>query len=298
MLSLKYALRFISECIPVIVRHTRLMIAGLFLIMGSFLLLGLGFVPVGVSTFLFGLGGRGMALIGLFSALTLFGIMIWAEVASIKISQSFQAVFQTDSAINEVDEQKRSVMKQVFDVITLAIARPTLSIIYSLKALFGSKQGPSTTWLDGNYLLVPVIALEKLELSEALERIRQVERDHLVRFNPALIGIGPVSMTIRWALVAIGALSGAILSMRLVDPFSSGVIRRILGTTAGWALAGFFAIAGIAFSSFIKTCYHTTLYQWVVNVESARRADSESTVSAPLILQHVLKKRSKIKKGL
>ncbi len=176
------------------------------------------------------------------------------------------------------------------------LSLPGLGVFYLVNRVFRDKNSDKLDWLDAAYLMLPVISLEDRRLVEATERIKQLVRDHLPRFHPDLFAIRPLARITQWFLVLGGAILGFWIGLILADPATSGGLSRLLAAALGVLLGAVLALLGIFFSSFNRACYYTTLYHYVLSVETARLSGDTGQGTPPVILSQVLRKTTLSKK--
>jgi hypothetical protein len=126
--------------------------------------------------------------------------------------------------------------------------------------------------------------------------VKQILTDHLLRFRPELVGVALIARLGQWGLIISGVVLGFWVTLILGDPWMAGLRRSTLNVAIGLTVGGVPLLMGMFFSSFIRSAYHTALYQWVRNVEAARQTGDTSQASAPMILQQVLVHHSSSKK--
>ncbi|MBW6467006.1 MAG: hypothetical protein K0B06_10910 [Brevefilum sp.] len=252
-------------------------------------------IPLGVVIMLLGLTPLGMVLIGLISILLLYSLLMWGEVTALETSRAFNAITRGDFSLLEAMDQT-PVFVHWKDIALWVLMLPGMELIRFFNQVFQPYKAEKHDWLGGSFVMLPVIALEALNLSEAVERIKQLDRERLLGFHPELIGISPVVGVLQWLLILVGGIVGYWVGLIMADPVTAGVLSRLLAITIGVLLAGSLALMGISFSSFNRACYYTTLYQWALNVEQARSSGDTSRGLAPVILSQVMRKTKPSKK--
>jgi hypothetical protein len=292
---LNYAFRFIKACFSLAVKHPRLLKPWLNLWMGGISLLILWLIPLGAVITLLGLTPLGMVLIGLISILLLYSLLMWGEVTALETSRAFDAITRGDFIQPESMGQTPEFAHWK-DISLWVLMLPGMELIRFFNHVFRPGEAENHDWLGGSYVMLPVIALEDLNLAEAEARIKQLDRDHLLGFHPELVGISPVVGVLQWLLILAGGIVGFWVGLIMADPVTAGALSRLLAIAIGILLAGSLALIGISFSSFNRACYYTTLYQWALNVEVARSSGDTSRGLAPALLSQVMRKTKLSKK--
>jgi hypothetical protein len=292
---LNYAFRFIKACFPLAVKHSRLLKPWVNLWMGGISLLILWLIPLGAVITLLDLTPLGMVLIGLISILQLYTLLVWGEVTALETSRAFDAITRGDFILSEATGITPEFAHWK-DIALWTLMLPGIELIRFFNPVFRPGKAVKHDWLGGSYVMLPVIALEDLILAEAVNRIKQLDRDRLLGFHPELIGISPLVGILQWLLILAGGIAGFWVGLLMADPVTAGVLSRLLAIAIGSLLAGSLALIGISFSSFNRACYYTTLYQRALNVEIARSSGVTNRGLAPALLSQVMRKTKPSKK--
>jgi hypothetical protein len=294
--SLKYAFRFIGRSFQLAKEHEILQKPWMYLSLGNFGLLILWFIPLALVVGLIGLRPIGQVLIGLISILALFSWVVWGEITALRTSQIFNALLQDEGydGVGGLDE--RSFLKYWGEVFILMLSKPGLWLLYGIRQSFSKLNHQKFEWLDVLALIQPVIVLEDLNLTNSINRVKQILEQHLLRIRPVYIRVAFIAHLVQWLLVATGMLIGFVIGMFIADPLTSGRWRMIIGTGAGLLIGWAFTTLGVSFSTFSRACYHTALYQWASRTEKARNAGTTEQATPPLILSQVLGAYSSSKK--
>ncbi len=297
MQRLRYAFRFIAICFSLAIKQSRLRKPWFKMWMGGISLIILWLVPLGVVIFFTGLDPLGMGLIGLIIILLLISLLVWGEVTALETCKVFDALIVEDLSPEqaETNRQKDEVIRWQ-DVTLWMFSLPGLELLRLLKTVFQPQKAHNLDWLGAAYLMLPIISLEDHRLTDATARIRQLVRDHLLRFHPSLVGIKPIAGIIQWFLILVGGALGTWLGFNMAHPSTANVLSRLFAAALGTMLAGILALLGIFFSSFMRACYYTTLYHWALSVESARASGDPSQGKPPAILGQVMRKTKLSKK--
>ena len=295
MQSLKYAVRFISASFSLAIKNAQLRKPWVRLSLGNLLLMVLWLIPLALVVGWIGLEPVGLILIGLISILLMVSLFAWGEITALQTSQIFAAFLQ-EEAVPAPDSKMPVMPDRYGDIVILVLSLPGLQFIQGFRALFKNNENTLSAWFNARALVLPVIALENLSLAWALDRVNQIVRDRLLRFRSTHIGVRRFANVVQWILVLSGAVLGYLAAINLADPITAGSWQRILGTAVGVFVGGIPVTLGILFSTFARTCYHTALYQWVRNVETAHQQGDAGQASVPPILRQVLGKYSSSKK--
>jgi hypothetical protein len=280
----------------------------LYLAIGNLILLFVWFIPLALVLGLLGLSPVGMILIGLIVILGLFSLNIWGEITREPASRELEILFQEmaeqqgeqeqteedpDVEQNQQDEkesQKPALFKHWLDILLLTFVLPWLRLNETLGQYLGAEQKTQKPWLASNVLVIPLIAVEDLDLKNSIDRIDQMTSDHLFRFQPGWVKVDLVARTAQWIIGFFGLLIGSSVALLITDPLEEDPWLRILGLGIGLIIFWLFITLGNIISAYSRSCYHTALYQWVRNVEEARQLDDPGRAVPPDILRRALGK--------
>lgn len=198
-----------------------------------------------------------------------------------------------------MDKAWAIVRRDFFDIATLAAASTVVNMIKS--AANRNKKGGigaavaragagllDTLWTEAALLILPAMVIDDLNLKKGMERIWNITKSNLL-----LIGISTVG--VKWATGLIGFVLGMI---GLVIGFAVGggaayvsggdAALSVVGIGIGLLIFFFFVILASVISSYTSTAYHTCLYIWARDVESAQEKGKSGQVAAPAPLAAVL----------
>jgi hypothetical protein len=286
---LRNASHFIGACFSLAVKNIHLKRSWLIAGLGGLLLLVIGFIPLMLAVGLIGLSPIGLIAIGLFSTLLAFLLLAWGQITALVTSKAFaEAIQNIDGSESASESSFDVIVNHGFDAFLLAVMLPGIFILKKFRQLFKRESGAQFDWLNARYLVIPVISLEDLKLAKALERIKQIIAENLLRFRENLVPITSIAHILQWFLMLSGIVLGFVIGIKIADPLTANPWQRVLGAGLGLLTTGILSNLGIVFSNFIKACYATALYQWVRNVELARETGESGKAAPPEILRKIL----------
>lgn len=289
MQRLKYAIRFIQAIYKKAKENPQLQKPWFRLALGSFVLLVLWLVPIVLVVSLIGLKPIGLVILGLLILLGLISLLVWGEINALEISNLFYGLIQKTADEEEVLEL--TTENKSSEAILQFFALPGLRILRSLRKLL--KHNNVQFDDQGDYLVLPLMANEKLSLVESLVRVKQIYEENRVRFQPGIIGVENLAIATQWILIVLGIVIAFIVGRNIADPLTSRSLLVVLAAIICSIIALVFAIAGIHFKTFTRTCYFTVLYSWVKNVEIAAQTKDPEQAHPPVILSSVLRRVSR-----
>lgn len=265
--------------------------------LGGLILLLLWFIPLALVVGLIGLTSVGLILMGLVIFIALISLLLWGRIMMLQVI----AVFDRHILIDEIAEQETLNQKSWIgplnlDAALFAFSLPGLKFGKALRELFYRSKQDEDQWLEAGYLNWPIMALESLPLDQAVNRLKQIKKKKLIRFQPGFIPVSIVTWMLQWIIILLGAWIGFVVGMNTADPILTTGIVPLLGALIGLLLGGVFAIIGIHLNTFSQACYYTALYRWVKNVETAMITGMTEKAAPPAILGHALGKALNSKK--
>ena len=288
MQRLNRALRFIDLNFRMAQKYEALQKPWMHLSLGGGLLTLLVLLPLGILIRWLGAWPIVWVLIGLIVLVYLWGLLVLGEITSLRTAQIFADLIQDDPHTAFDDASMAVYGAYAFDMLKYVLAAPGLSLLIRFQELFGDVSQARSGWKRAHPLIPPILALEDVDLRDAIEKIKGMIADNLLRFQPGYIPVARVSRVVGSGSILIGLIAGAFLAARIGDPLFAASWRSVLAVSAGLAAAGILSLAGIAFSTYFRTCYHTALYCWALKVQAARQGTGDGMAAPPEILSQVM----------
>jgi hypothetical protein len=288
---LESAFRFVDLNFRMAKSHEAIQKPWMYLSLGGGVLTLLSMASLGV--LLVGVGSRPFVwiLIGVMALCYLLGLQVWGEITALRTAQIFASLIQDGEDYQPAGSSMRVFATHWAKVLVYVVSLPCLSLILGLQEVFSGPSRPKQAWKKVHPLLLPLLALEGLGLRESFNRIKEIVEANLLRFQPSYLPVGLIARGVEWALALVGAAAGVFIAARIADPLTAGPWRAFGAASVGLAVAGLFWMGGIAFSSFFRTCYHTALVVWALNVEKAQKRQGEGSASPPEIISRAMRKK-------
>jgi len=232
------------------------------------------FIPIGLTRIFLGTEFWGMALIGGLGTLLICALVLWAEVNSLRTALQFD-VQQTGKAL-ETDNVKILERKGWQEVLQFNLVHPSLlpAVWFrkqsKAKTLSSSEREDRKLWLDGLYLMKPLISIESLKLKDAVIRINDLISKNLLRFNPELIKVKQIGGGIALFFLLAGPALGIFTGVSIVGEGIPTFTEKIMGTGVGLIISSLMASLGIWLNVTLQTIYNTAIYRWMVDVDAAK----------------------------
>ena len=157
-----------------------------------------------------------------------------------------------DAAKNFVAILFLSIVSTIVDQIVRAIREESGIVGRLLAGLV------EAVWTTFTFLLLPAIIIEDAGFGQAMKRVRELHKGHMLLIGLGEVGVRGVTSLIGflWFLLIFGVIYAA---FSVVGGTGALVISFVVG-------GGMFA-AFVAFATFIRMAYYTCLYLWAADVE-------------------------------
>jgi len=198
-----------------------------------------------------------------------------------------------------MDKAWAIVRRDFFDILTLAAASALVSMLKSssrrngrdslLSGLVRSAAGVlETLWTEAALLVLPAMIIDDLNLKDGLRRIWEITKENVLLIGISTVGVRLVTGLISFIFSAIGFVVA--VGIGGGSAYLSGGITAvsIVGIVIGALIFFSFVMVASIFSSYTNTAYHTCLYIWAREVETAKADGSSVTVKAPAPLAAAL----------
>lgn len=198
-----------------------------------------------------------------------------------------------------MDKAWEIVRRDFVDILTLAAASALVNMLKSsarrngrnsmVSSLARSAAGLlETLWTEASLLVLPAMIIDDLNLKDGLSRIWQITKENALLIGISTVGVRLVTGLISFIFSAIGFVIAFGIGGGLA--YLSGGITAvsIVGTVIGALIFFSFVMVASIFSSYTNTAYHTCLYIWARDVETAQADGSSVQVKAPAPLAAAL----------
>jgi hypothetical protein len=257
----------------------------------------IGIIPLAVGYFI--LGDQG---VGGFVMFILGGILVFVQfvVAYVFSGMTVYLIYgYLTEGDGRMDKAWAIVRRDFFDILTLAAASTVVNMLKTaaqrnrknsmVASLARSATGLlETLWTEAAFLILPAMIIDDLNLKDGMQRVLKITKENLL-----LVGISTVG--VRWVTGLISFVFG-VIGFAIAFAIGGG-LTYLSGGTAAISIVGivigaliFFAFVMVAsiFSSYTNTAYHTCLYIWAREVETAKAHGSSVPVMAPAPLAAAL----------
>lgn len=265
------------------------------LVVGSIISV-LGIIPIIVVWMFMGGSDVGNVISGILGAILIFIQFIVSYIFSA------MTVYLIHGFLGEGDgrmDKAWAIVKRDFlDILSLAAVSTAVNLIKN--AANRNRKGGAgaslaragaglfqTLWTEAALLILPAMVIDDLNLKKGLERIWGITKNNLLLIGISTIGVRAVTGLIGFILGAIGLVIGIAIGGGALAASSDPLI---IGLGIGFGAFVFFIFVMVAsvIGSYTSTAYHTCLYLWARDVETAREKGKTGQVAAPAPLAAVL----------
>ena len=260
-------------------------------------------VPMGLTALIFGGSNIGNWVMGFFGLVLVFlQYLVGYIFSAMTINLIFGYLTEGDG---RMDRAWKVVQRDFLDIASLAAVS---LVVYMLKSLLEGKgrrggniifgaiaRGLASIlgvlWSETTFLVLPVMVIEDVSLQDGLKRVFKIVQDNLLLVGVSTVGVGFVTGLIGFILGATGIGLGLGVGLGIVSIGVENPVLVFSGIGLGVVIASVFIMAATLISTYTTTAYHTCLYLWARNVESARQTGSptfNTNVAAPAPLAAVL----------
>ena len=293
MQRLTNALRFIDFSIRMALKYEALQKPWMVLSLSAGVLTALWLLPLGLLIRWLGSWPIVWVLVGVIILLYVGYLRILGEITALRTAQIFSGLINGGEGA-AFDESPMAVFNtHGGDVLLYMLAAPGLNLLLAFQELFSKPSQTALTWKKAHPLIPPIIALEDLNLKGAIEAVKAIVTENLLRFQPGYLPVGGVARVVEWGLILIGFTIGGVLSAKIAEPLFAASWRSFFAVGTGLVAAGILSVAGIAFSSYSRSCYHTVLHTWACKVQAVQGTPGAAVAAPPEILSAAMTKNVK-----
>jgi hypothetical protein len=257
----------------------------------------IGIIPLTIAYFIFG-GSQA----GNFVLFILGGLLVFVQFVVTYVF-SGMTVYLIYGYLSEgdgrMDKAWAIVQRDFFDILTLAAASTAVNMLKSAaqrnrknSVVSGLMRSATslleTLWTEAAYLILPAMVIDDLNLKNSLQRVWNITKQNLLLIGISTVGVRWVTGLISFVFSAIGFVIAFAIGGGLSFISGGSTAISVVGIVIGAFVFFAFAMVASIFSSYTNTAYHTCLYIWARDVETAKAQGSSVPVSAPAPLAAAL----------
>lgn len=248
-----------------------------------------GVIPIVLAALLLGTESMiGRAVLGVFGALLVFAQYAVTYIFSaMTVKLIYDYLSHGDG---RMDQAWQIVQRDWLDILSLAAASTLVNMVKNWVKGNGRNRNYiresianliDTVWTEATFLVLPIMVVEDENLKDGLKRATYIAKNNLLLIGISAIGVRWVTGLIGFVLVVIGIVLGLGIALPLVSIAGASTGLVIAGIILGVLVASIFFMAANVIGSYTSTAYHTCLYLWARNVETAQQGIPVS-IPAPL----------------
>jgi hypothetical protein len=259
----------------------------------------LGIIPIAGSYLLLGDSTFGQVLTFLLGGVMVFiNFVITYIFSGMTVYLIYGYLAEGDG---RMDKAWAIVKRDFFDILTLAAVSTAVNLIKSLAQRRNRRGGNvlsglasaaaglfEVLWTEAAFLILPAMVIDDLNLKEGAQRVWKITKENLLLIGISTVGVRWVTGLIGFVLGVTGAVIGFTVGYGIINLLGSEVLGLALGIGLGAMLFFMFVLVASLISTYTGVAYHTCLYLWARDVESAQTAGQAIQVAAPAPLAAVL----------
>ncbi len=257
----------------------------------------IGIIPLAVGYFILGSEG-----VGGFVMFILGGILVFAQfvVAYVFSGMTVYLIYgYLTEGDGRMDKAWAIVRRDFFDILTLAAASTAVNMLKSaaqrnrknsvVSSFARSAAGLlETLWTEAALLVLPAMIIDDLNLKDGMQRVWKITKENLLLVGISTVGVRFVTGLISFVFSAIGFAIAFVVGGGAAYVSGGSAAISIVGIVIGALIFFAFVMVASIFSSYTNTAYHTCLYIWAREVETAKAQGSSAQVRAPAPLAAAL----------
>lgn len=257
----------------------------------------IGIIPLAIGYFF--IGGNS---VGNFVMFVLGGILVFVQfvVTYVFSGMTVYLIYgYLTHGDGRMDKAWEIVKRDFFDILTLAAASTAVNMLKSAaqrnrknSVVSGLMRSATslleTLWTEAAYLILPAMVIDDLNLKASMQRIWTITKENLLLIGISTVGVRWVTGLISFVFSAIGFVIAFAIGGGLSFISGGNTAISIVGIVIGAFVFFAFVMVSSIFSSYTNTAYHTCLYIWARDVETAKAEGSSVSVSAPAPLAAAL----------
>lgn len=257
----------------------------------------IGIIPLAIGYFVFGTEG-----VGGFIMFIMGGILVFVQfvVAYVFSGMTVYLIYgYLSEGDGRMDKAWEIVRRDFFDILTLAAASTAVNMLKTAaqrnrKNSIAASLARSATslletlWTEAALLVLPAMIIDDLNLKDGMQRVWKITKENLLLVGISTVGVRWVTGLLSFIFGAIGFVIAFAIGGGLTYLSGGASAVSIIGIVIGALIFFAFVMVASVFSSYTNTAYHTCLYIWAREVETARAHGSSVQVRAPAPLAAAL----------
>jgi len=288
---------FLKQAWEMAFKDKDLLKPSVYALVAGMIISAIGIIPLAIGYFIFGTEGAGGFIMFVLGAILVFVQFVVAYIFSgMTVYLIYGYLSEGDG---RMDKAWAIVRRDFFDILTLAAASTAVNMLKSAaqrnrKNSVVSNLARSATslletlWTEAAALVLPAMIIDDLNLKDGMQRIWKITKENLLLVGISTVGVRAVTGLIGFVFGVIGFVIAFVIGGGLTYLSGGAAAVSIVGIVIGALIFFAFVMVASVFSSYTNTAYHTCLYLWAREVETARAHGSSVPVTAPAPLAAAL----------
>lgn len=257
----------------------------------------IGIIPIIIVAVTLGGNQVGNIIMGILGAVLMFVQFVITYVFSaMTIHLIYGYLTQGDGRMSEA---MAIVRRDFIDILTLAAVSTLVGMLRSMTQnnrknnvlagiLRSAMRAVEALWTEAALLVLPAMVIDDMNLKEGLARIVKITKENLLLIGISTVGVGWVTGLISFVFNIIGLVLAFAIGAGIAAVAGNSTVILVVGISIGVLIFFTFVMVASLFSSYTRTAYHTCLYIWARDVETAKAQGSSMQVMAPAPLAAAL----------
>jgi hypothetical protein len=257
----------------------------------------IGIIPIILAVFVFGNGLIGRIIIFGFGAVLMFVQSIVSYVFSgMTVYLIYGYLTRGDGRMNEA---WAIVRRDFFDILTLAAVSTAVNLLRSAGQRNRNRGVASNIvraasgllallWTEAAYLILPAMVIDDLNLKDGVIRVGKIVKENLLLVGISTVGVRAVTGTINFIFGVIVFVIAGSIGGGSVYLSGGNIAVSAIGIAVGLIIFFTYVMIASLFTAYTSTAYHTCLYLWARDVETAKAEGSSVQIVAPAPLAAAL----------
>lgn len=257
----------------------------------------IGIIPIIITAVAFGGSQFGQILTGILGLILMF---VQFAVTYVFSAMTVYLIYGfLTKGDGRMDEAWAIVRRDFVDILTLAAVSTLVGMLRSMTQKRGKNnifanflrtalRAVEALWTEAAFLVLPAMVIDDLNLKDGLARIVKITRENLLLIGISAVGVRWVTGLIGFVFTLVGLMLAFVIGGGIASVAGNSTIILVAGIAIGALIFFTFVMVASLFSSYTGTAYHTCLYMWARDVETAQVEGRSTQVAAPAPLAAAL----------
>lgn len=257
----------------------------------------IGIIPIIITAVAFGGSQFGQIITGILGLILMF---VQFAVTYVFSAMTVYLIYGfLTKGDGRMDEAWAIVRRDLVDILTLAAVSTLVGMLRSMtqksrknnvfaNILRTALRAVEALWTEAALLVLPAMVIDDLNLKDGLARIVKITRENLLLIGISTVGVRWVTGLIGFVFTVIGLVLAFVIGGGIASVAGNSTVILVVGITIGALIFFTFVMVASLFSSYTGTAYHTCLYMWARDVETAQVEGRSTQIAAPAPLAAAL----------